>query len=285
MYIQFAYFTLFSLDGTTIETGLSFKFGEEGYLPLNSKKLDFLRTHLEELECVILDEMSMIGSDKLYDIHRRLAEIEISDESFGGKAVLLVGDLMQCPPVQQKKIFKMPKSEKNAILYNSENNLWNNFEVVVPKANHRQGDDNRFTNLLNNIRVAKSGHLLSDEDIELLMSRKISNFPQKDFNSDEVCHTNFTNKKVNEYNVNKLSKLEGDLIEVGYSYTTAAENYVPKLKPKGTVADTNFQATLSLKIGAKVMLVFNIDLSDSLVNGQMGKVVDFIYDSKSYFYA
>ena len=283
IYMQYVSITLSSKDGTTVQTGLGFNFSGGDYLPLASKKLEFLRTHFEELESVILDEMSMVGADMLYFINRRLQEIGMSEDLFGGKAVLLVGDLMQCPPVQQTKIFKIPsKSLKNATLFNSENNLWNNFEVVSPKINHRQGDGNRFTNLLNNIRIAKSGYFLPDEDIDLLMSRKISNFPQKDFQSDEVCHTYFTNKKVNQYNEKKLLRLESELISVNYSYTTNVENYTPKIKPKGTVADSNFQATLSLKVGAKVMLVFNVDLADSLVNGQMGIVVDFIDDSKSY---
>lgn len=273
---------IFSKGGTTVHTGLGgFKWGEE-YLPLNNKKLESLRNHFEELEAVIVDEMSMVGADMLYDIHRRLQEIQISDDFFGGKAILLVGDLMQCPPVRQKKIFSMPGTFKNATLFNSSNNLWNNFEVVSPKANHRQGDGNLFTNLLNNIRLVKNGQFLDDDDISLLMSRKISNLAKRNFDHDTVVHTYFTNDKVNEYNETMLSKLQGEKISINYSYTTNVDNYTPKISKKGTVAETAFVPILSLKIEAKVMLIFNIDIADSLVNGQIGKVVDFIYDSKFY---
>ena len=44
---------------------------------------------------VTVDEVSMCGADKLYEIHRRLCEILISEDLFANKAVMFVGDLMQ----------------------------------------------------------------------------------------------------------------------------------------------------------------------------------------------
>ena len=46
----------------------------------------------------------------------------------------------------------------------------------------------------------------------------------------------------------------------------------------GTIEDTSFRKVLKLKKNARVILTFNVNLADSLINGMMGTVLDFIYD-------
>ena len=83
-----------NIGGTTLHTGLSFKFGAD-MLDFSSEKLDISRKNLENVEVVVVDEFSMISADNLYNLHKRLQEIFISQELFGGRSVLLVGDIMQ----------------------------------------------------------------------------------------------------------------------------------------------------------------------------------------------
>ena len=47
----------------------------------------------------------------------------------GGIAVILVGDILQLPPIRGNPIFLSPKNDQNYALWNSDSNLWNNFEV------------------------------------------------------------------------------------------------------------------------------------------------------------
>ena len=60
-----------------------------------------MQTDLAELKLIIIDEISMVGADMLYKIHMRLTEIFKTPVTvpFGGISIILVGDLLQLPPV------------------------------------------------------------------------------------------------------------------------------------------------------------------------------------------
>ena len=55
------------------------------------------------------------------------------------------------------------------------------------------------------------------------------------------------------------------------------QKYKPRIcKKEGAVANTSFMDNLRVKIGCKVILIHNIDTSDGLTNGQLGKLIDII---------
>ena len=83
---------------------------------MSREKLERIKNALQHVENVIVDEMSMVSADFLYNLHKRLMEISDSKDNFGGRGVMLVGDLLQLPPVKASAIFKKPKSEKSKIL-------------------------------------------------------------------------------------------------------------------------------------------------------------------------
>ena len=75
-------------------------------IPLEGDDLDALRTDLEDLELLIIDEVSMVSSVLVHQIHCRLREWRCASgvrarahEAFGGIAVILAGDFGQLPPV------------------------------------------------------------------------------------------------------------------------------------------------------------------------------------------
>ena len=138
-----------NIGGTIFHSGLSFKFGSD-LLNLDVDKLDKCRKNLENVEVVIVDEFSMVSADNLYNLDKRLREIFMPYELFGGRSVLLVGDIMQLPPVNGTPIYKRPmKSEENQISFDCEElNLWNNCESVLLETNFRQGEG-AWTQMLN----------------------------------------------------------------------------------------------------------------------------------------
>ena len=62
-----------------------------------------LRRQFERMMMVIIDEMSLVAADMFYTVHKRLVEILYLKDMFADRGVMLVGDLMQIPPVQQQQ--------------------------------------------------------------------------------------------------------------------------------------------------------------------------------------
>ena len=96
-----------------------------GFQPLTHDRLNSLRSKLSKLALLNIDEISMVGSNMLLQVHKRLEQKKavIPDVStFGGVSILAVGDQYQLPPVCQTHVFTVVK-DSYARLYNS-GSLW-----------------------------------------------------------------------------------------------------------------------------------------------------------------
>ena len=66
------------------------------------------KTHRElynNLKILIIDEISMVKADMLYQINLRLMELKQNDMIFGGVAVILFGDLLQLIDISLHDIY------------------------------------------------------------------------------------------------------------------------------------------------------------------------------------
>ena len=142
--------------------------------------------------------------------------------------------------------------------------LWKLFEAVVLQQNYRQGEGNRWTELLNRARTGD----LTQEDIDILKQKVV-----KESSLDpNVLNLFYKNIDVNDHNKKMLNTLDTNLVEV--KATVLPKKYQPKIK-KGRVDDTQFMEVLQMKIGARVKLVTNISTLDKLVNGSLGTIAGF----------
>ena len=169
---------IFVVDGTTLHTAFNFDFGNE-HIGLGYKKLAEFREYLQDLEFIIVDEMSLMKSDMLYKIHRRLCEVFQSEDLFANKSIILVGDILQLKPVAAKYIFQSPSND-NFYAYHQEVQLWEQFEVYNLIHNHRQGEGNAWTNLLNEMREG----IVTEEAENVLRSR----LTDEDHEEFAACH-------------------------------------------------------------------------------------------------
>ena len=269
------------VNGATLSQVFNFDFSYE-HKPLDAKKLAEARDKLSELHLIIIDEMSMVSADMLYMIHLRLCEIFQSEDKFANIGIVLVGDLLQLPPIQGRYIFQEPKNVHFAPFYEVES-LWHSFEVIDLKENHRQGDELTFSTVLNKMRVG-----IVDSDVEALLRtrlldeqrnpsklrRRLKNkVPIENGKVEDLTtsHVFYTNEEVNIHNNKMLNLLSTPLLEI-------EANYPPKFKPKptknGTIAKkSQFRHILTIKDGARVMMIYNIDTIDGLVNGSLGNIV------------
>ena len=138
----------------------------------------------------------------------------------------------------------------------------------------RQRNDIEFIELLNQVRIGQ----LSPQNEELLKSCKIDrNDP--DYPIDAI-HIFAENIPVEQHNNAMLDSLQS------VKYNIAAQDELPKdIKQINTISDFLANAkpsetgglcySISLKIGARIMISRNIDIEDKLVNGQVGKVMEF----------
>ena len=146
--------------------------------------------------------------------------------------------------------------------------------MVVLAKNHRQGKDKQFAEMLNRIRVGKQ----TEEDLNRLKARvKPENHPEIT-NSTKICSTR---EEAAEFNTKRLNSIPGKLytIEARHMCRTK-KNYKPMIKKAGKIADTQFENILQIKIGGRVMLIFNIAVYDGLCNGAMGNVLAVEEDDK-----
>ena len=107
------------------------------------------KSHLIKTLCI--DEISMASRKLFYQIHKRLNEIFSpgQDVPFGGKSVLVCGDLCQLPPVPAKPVFTLNYTETMEGFMSID--LWRKFRLAELDQVMRQ-DDQMFVNMLNKIR-------------------------------------------------------------------------------------------------------------------------------------
>lgn len=72
---------------------------------LSSSTVTSLRFEMRDVKVVIIDEVSMIGRNRLNQIDTRLRQITGNNSAFGGLSIIFVGDLRQLPPVMDKPIY------------------------------------------------------------------------------------------------------------------------------------------------------------------------------------
>ena len=231
---------------------------------------------LANAQVLAIDEISMISADfldLLDDVLRNVRSEEIFMDDiaevtpFGGLQVVFFGDFLQLPPVE--------KNKEPEFAFESE--VWEQLspEIFEMKECYRQ-EDQQFVDVLNMIRY---GHQ-RQEVLDLLGSR----FNITDSTPEEPPIKLFpTNKDCDFINSAELQKLLSDgAVEKTYTandrWTSEGEKMSPKYQPffKKTVEkDCLAKENIQLAVGARVMLLRNLDVSEGLVNGSMGTVEDF----------
>jgi hypothetical protein len=161
----------FNINGTTIHHALRIhpeKQGVSSFSPLPRMSQANIQDQLQNLVLVIIDEVSMVSSKLFSTVSTRLNQIfEIPDGFFGQRAVLLVGDFLQLPPVCGHYIFQDDKDVSVPPHFHLFKSIFYPIFLTIPQ---RQREDQSFANMLERIRNGSPSFL----DIGNLVGRSLT---------------------------------------------------------------------------------------------------------------
>lgn len=108
----------FNTASTTAHSIFHLPCNSSKMLPLDSNIPDMLRKKFDQLQILLIDEVSLIGSKMLYNIDRRLHQIKYTPKiPFGNIDIVFCGDFYQAQTICDAWIFKEPTIEKEKIPY------------------------------------------------------------------------------------------------------------------------------------------------------------------------
>ena len=156
----------------------------ESVLPLNPNALQALREKLKGKEYFIIDEISMVDATFLGKMSERLCEVFSSNEPFGGKNVVLVGDFFQLKPVAGSALYTDVLRHFHVLPGSNDDSpskpkyagsqAFSKFRLVELKEQVRAADDQEQANFLERMRDFNVQDPISDELLKSLVERTLS---------------------------------------------------------------------------------------------------------------
>lgn len=221
------------------------------------------KTVLQEANTLIIDEISMVRADIFEKIDYILRLICRKDVPFGGKQMILLGDLFQLPPVANKtEIQYLNDAFGGVYFFHAPAYQEASFEFVELTINHRQKDDRAFFDILNRIRDGKA----DAQDMALLNTR--TQFEQGDLR--RVIQLFPTKAEAERVNTEELRKIPAK----PYVYFARTKKNDPRIGKINIESAFPILECLELKKGALVMMVANDNQNNFWVNGTLGIVSD-----------
>ncbi|VVT48369.1 uncharacterized protein SAPINGB_P001744 [Magnusiomyces paraingens] len=259
-----------NIGGITLHSFCGIGLGREPVKNL-LKKIRMNRGALKRwknVKILIIDEISMIDGvlfDKLEELARL---IKRNSRPFGGIQVIVTGDFFQLPPVfkterdyLQKQV--IDESEiQGCLAFHSK--TWNTVvdTTVELKKIFRQQDDH-FSQMLNSIR---EGHVTNEISLKFrALSRPL--LAPHDITPTELFPLR---RDVDRSNGAMMRRLPGKT-RIFNAVDTYNNEYAREYQILNNLICPE---VLSLKVGAQVMLIKNID--ETLVNGSLGKLLGFM---------
>ena len=236
---------------------------------------------LRNLDSILIDEASMLTPRKFQQCDALLRATRNNQSPFGDVQLVLIGDFFQLPPViSGKSKLKETFLFELDLFYNVMDTVFHLEQV------HRQ-THREFIDLLGRMRLGK----LTEQDHEVLRSRVHAELKNDGIKPTCLFSQNTDVDKVNIVELQKLPKSDTPKIfsirngckkssnAKSSSSSTDLVTSLQKLQ-ESLIKEINLPQSIELRIGAQVMLVYNIDVEGGLVNGSRGVVIGFAKTSK-----
>jgi len=247
--------SLFQLPFEPYLPGISNPF-KKNFFRFSKQKIEMLN----QLELLIIDEVSMLRADVLDCIDDILRRIRHNASPFGGIQVLYIGDLFQLPPVAKDEEWDLLQTYYESTFFFHARVIRRTEPVYLElKTVYRQGDP-VFVDLLNRIR----NNIATTEDLQELNKRYNPLFtPNKEDNYIILTTHNYRSDAINQRKLDELPTEER-------VFTGAVEDDFPDY-----ALPTDLE--LHLKAGAQVMFIRN-DAEGRFFNGKIATITRIVAD-------
>jgi len=215
------------------------------------------RKLIQELELLIIDEVSMLRADLLDCIDHTLRYLrKRRSEPFGGLQLLLIGDLLQLPPVVKDNERRILTDYYSSSYFFEAKALENNPPIHVELDKIYRQSDQKFIDLLNRFRENEQ----TNDDINFLNS--FYNKNSQELSAKGYIHLTTHNRKADDINRQRLDELDSKT----FSYTANVGREFPEnLYPTSLI--------MNLKLHAQVMFIKNDPTGEGrFFNGKIGSV-------------
>ena len=223
-------------------------------LKYNSEKIKIIR----EVELIIIDEISMVRAD-IIDFIDKVLRVYCRNmrEPFGGKQLLLVGDIYQLEPVVREDDRRLLNPfYRSSFFFDAK--IFQQFQLVSIELTkvYRQSDP-VFISILDHIRTSQA----QTKDLQLLNQRVGAQLDESD---SKLAITLSTRRDTVDYiNENQLKLLPGE--------PTLFRGNIQGEFPESSLPTP---IELYLKTGAQVIFIKN-DIEHQWVNGTLGTIIGF----------
>ncbi|HEX6915951.1 MAG TPA: helix-turn-helix domain-containing protein [Chitinophagaceae bacterium] len=210
---------------------------------------------LQELELLVIDEISMVRCDVLDSIDAVLKHFRHRHhEPFGGVQLLLIGDLYQLSPVAVNEEWQLLSRFYRSPYFFDSRVMQHSPPVMIEFTRIYRQTDDRFIGMLNEVR----NNAVSQRTHEALESLYQPSFSLQRDNGYIILTTH--NYKADAINREELDKLPGSTLQ-----------YLAKIEGEFGEKAYPAEEKLELKEGAQVMFIRN-DREKKYFNGKIGTV-------------
>lgn len=217
------------------------------------------RRLLQELELLIIDEVSMLRADILDAIDQVLRSVRRQRNiPFGGVQVLFIGDLLQLPPVVKEEEWGVLRNFYQGIYFFNALALQEDPPLYIELEKIYRQSDPEFINLLNHFRDNRA----TQSDVEILNRYYRPGFSPE--NNEGYIYLTTHNRIADEINRRELQKLEGKPHVFTAEIDKDFKEHQYPIDPE-----------MELKEGAQVMFIKNDTSGEQrFFNGKIGTVTE-----------
>jgi ATP-dependent DNA helicase PIF1 len=227
---------------------------------LRSKRAPAQVRHTWARDILIIDEISMLSGEDFGKLEAVARGVRRCEDPFGGMRLVLVGDLLQLPPVGKG-------STPPDFVFLSESWSSCRISVVQLRTNRRQTAGSTVEKCLSKIRIGTI-----DDEVRAFLESRMQDPPE----GVVVTELHGDNASVDSINALHLERLKskGSRVE-RYDLEVILKDPLHQESLDRELRQTILPSHLVLAVGAEVMLTKNLDTRRHLVNGTRGSVVGF----------